>query len=102
MEHEIIRSIGKGGFSKVCLVDRNGNKLARKQIEIAPGCFKSIEKEVTILKELRDRNVIIYKDSLLVESENRLYIYTEYLENGDLWNIIDKRKKMKKDLSLKV
>lgn len=88
MNDRIIGIIGKGRNSKVCLVEHDGELVARKRIKITPRSLENIEKEVNILKELKHRNIIIYKDSKVVESENKFYIYTEYLEYGDLWNIM--------------
>lgn len=92
----ILKTIGGGGYSKVYLVDKNGIKLSRKDIDsskIGEEEFELIQNEVSLLEKMRDRNVIMYKSSFFNHSTCILSIYTEYFPNGDLGNELEKHRK---------
>lgn len=79
-KYKIIRECGN---SKVLLVENGGYKLVRKQIEFTEGRDEMIKK-VNRLKEYVDRNTLIVKDYETDESERKYYVYTEYIQNGNL------------------
>lgn len=86
-----IKEIGRGGYSIVRLVEMNGVKLARKEIDMSKMTqedINSTNSEIKLLSELRDRCVLIYKENKYDEKNKKYYIYTEYFENGDLYHLI--------------
>lgn len=88
---KVIKEIGRGGYSIVRLVEKNGVKLARKEIDMSKMTqedVKSTQDEINMLSGLRDRTVLIYKEHIYDIINKKYYIYTEYLENGDLYHLI--------------
>lgn len=96
------RKLGEGGFGTVNLIEHNGMKLARKEIDISKHSIAEVKEEIKILKRLRDRRILILKDYEINEKENKCYIYTEYLRKGDLNNLIEKKLEKKEDFSSEV
>lgn len=101
MNDIVIRELGRGGYSKVFLVTHNGMFLARKRIKVR-GSVEDVEKEIKILKDMKNRNILILEDSLYVEAKKKYYIYTEFLESGDLWKIIDKKEEKNEIFTIEV
>lgn len=94
-EDIIHKTLGSGSYGIVYLVQHNNEIVARKDIIIRKESQyekESTEKEIILLKSFRDRNILIYKDSKFDESTSTYHIYTEYLSDGDLLNLITKRK----------
>lgn len=96
----VCKTLGEGGFGKVLLVEHEGELLARKEIKFARESIEEAEEEIKILKKLNDRKVLILKDYKIIKSENKCYIYTEYMKNGDLKSLINRRMKMKEDFRI--
>lgn len=91
---KVIKEIGRGGYSVVNLIERNGVRMARKEIDVAKMSqeeVSSINEEINLLSVLRDRSVLIYKDCKYDKFTKKCFIYTEYLENGDLFHLIQKK-----------
>lgn len=100
---KIIKLIGKGGFSEVYLVNQNGCLVARKDINynsLSKKEYENVIKEVELLKNLRDRSVVIYKDLYDDKKNNKLYIYMEYCENGDLFQKIKEHRNINIEFSM--
>lgn len=79
--------IGKGSSSKVCLVyHRNDpNKLyAMKEFIIGTQAErKFIFQEINLHIQLRHKNIIRFED--YIEVDNKIYLFLEYAENGNLF-----------------
>lgn len=93
--------IRSDGMTDEYIVERNNVKLIRKKVKIDKKNIyvqQQIHNEIDILKKIRDRNVIIYKDSIIDEHNNEISLFTEYFENN-LDQIIDKNKNDLKDFS---
>lgn len=88
---KVVKELGEGGQGSVELVKRNGQYLARKKINVKEKGIANSRREVKILKKMRDRYVVIYKDYYHDKENDLFYIYTEYFKNRDLRNIIKHR-----------
>lgn len=94
-EDIIHETLGSGSYGIVYLVQHNNEYVARKDIIIRKESQyekETIEKEINLLRSFRDRNILIFKDSQFDESTSTYHIYTEYISDGDLYNLITKRK----------
>lgn len=83
------------------VVERNNIKMLRKIVKIDEKnsyVQEQINNEIDILKKVRDRNIVIYKDSDIDSNNSVITLFTEYFENN-LDEIIDKNKKDLKDFS---
>lgn len=83
------------------VVERNNVKMLRKIVKIDEKnsyVQEQINNEIDILKKVRDRNIVIYKDSDIDSNNSVITLFTEYFENN-LDEIIDKNKKDLKDFS---
>lgn len=90
----IINKLGEGIYRSVYLVKHNNEDVARKDIKINQFDQQSLKRclnEINIIQNLRDRNVLFYKDSCYDESTSTYHLYTEYMEKGDLFNLIKSR-----------
>lgn len=83
------------------VVERNNIKMLRKIVKIDDKnsyVQEQINNEIDILKKVRDRNIVLYKDSDIDSNNSVITLFTEYFENN-LDEIIDKNKKDLKDFS---
>lgn len=83
------------------VVERNNIKMLRKIVKIDEKnsyVQEQINNEIDILKKVRDRNIVLYKDSDIDSNNSVITLFTEYFENN-LDEIIDKNKKDLKDFS---
>lgn len=83
------------------VVERNNVKMLRKIVKIDEKnsyVQEQINNEIDILKKVRDRNIVLYKDSDIDSNNSVITLFTEYFENN-LDEIIDKNKKDLKDFS---
>lgn len=102
---KINQSIGRGGFGEVLLVKHEGKKLARKGVKYNNKDESELSitiYEIEILKELKHKNVVEFKDYYIDTEKNAIYIYTEYYEKGDLLGVIHKKKKRSEYFSFDV
>lgn len=87
----IVRDLPKGGLSlSLKIVDQNGLKTVRKHISVNTPDYESIKQELNTLNRMRDRRVLILKGFNM--SGSSLYIYTEYCPEGDLAQLISRKK----------
>ena len=94
--YEMIKEIGKGGFSAVFLIrdKRTFDKYAAKVIpkkNVDGYTMKSIETEVQILKSIDHPYIIKFHDSFNIKNDNDdeyFIIITEYCEKGNLIEVI--------------
>uniref|UniRef100_A0A183BXK7 non-specific serine/threonine protein kinase n=2 Tax=Globodera pallida TaxID=36090 RepID=A0A183BXK7_GLOPA len=95
--YEVDRTIGKGNYAVV--------KLARHRITKTEVAIKIVDKrrldsvnlakiyrEIDVLKKLRHPNIVrLYQ---VMETNNMLYLVTEYAPNGEIYDLISKQKKL--------
>jgi predicted Ser/Thr protein kinase len=79
--------IGEGGFGKVYLGYYNNQQIAIKKL---PFNIKGIDKEINLLKRLKNPNIIEYYDEF--QKDDNVYIVMEYADQGSLNNFIDNNK----------
>lgn len=88
----VTQSLPKGGLSlSLKIVEQKGLKCVRKHISINTPDYESIKKELETLIMMRDRRILILKGYSM--TGNSLYIYTEYCPEGDLAQLISRKRK---------
>ena len=100
-DYNIIGTIGRGTFSIVKLGENKWTKekvaikIMQKNKIINQEDLIRIYREIEILKSLKHPNVIkIYK---ILEDSKKFYIIMEYCENGELFNYIVEKHRLKED-----
>lgn len=98
-EYEEIEEIGRGCFGTVHKIRRksDGRVFVWKKI-----CYENmtqqekiqIVNEVNVLRKLNHRNIIKYIDRIIDKQNQQIYIVMEYCDEGDLGNILKKKKKL--------
>lgn len=91
--------IGEGAWAKVYTVDRGDGIRVLKLIKLtrmSPESKQMVLKEVEILRTLKHKNVIQYTDVFAIP--DHLCLVTEYCNNGDLSQLIEKSKNEAKAL----
>ena len=95
-----IKTLGEGGFGKVCLIksQKNQREYALKKIQIKKSNLKisRLLGEVNILKKIDHPNIISFKGAFISNDGEFLNIITEYVSQGDLEKLIDIHKKEQK------
>jgi calcium/calmodulin-dependent protein kinase I len=97
-----IRVIGSGSYGTVIQAiyletdEEVAVKIVRKDNK-KPNQINKIKQEVNILKQLKHKNIIEFKN--YIETNSKLYIIMEYIENGTLKNLIDIRKTEKNNFT---
>lgn len=87
----VTKSLPKGGLSlSLKIVEQKGLPSVRKHISINTPDYESIKKELETLIKMRDRRVLILKGYSI--TGNSLYIYTEYCPEGDLSQLIARKR----------
>ncbi|KAL3076339.1 hypothetical protein niasHS_013610 [Heterodera schachtii] len=100
--YEVDRTIGKGNYAVV--------KLARHRITKTEVAIKIVDKrrldsvnlakiyrEIDVLKKLRHPNIVrLYQ---VMETNNMLYLVTEYAPNGEIYDLISKQKKLSEEMA---
>lgn len=104
---KIIKSIGKGSYGDVLLVKRYDDILARKEVKCNDKSTQIVINrrlhEIDTLKELNNENILKLSSYYIdMDNTDRIYIYTEYYEKGDLWKRISHKKKRVEDFSIGV
>lgn len=100
------KTLGKGTFGKVKLGIHipSGEKVAIKILEkdkiIDVADVERVAREIHILKLIRHPNIIqLYE---IIETPKHLFLVMEYMERGELFDYIVKKKKMSEDEACKV
>ncbi|OII74591.1 uncharacterized protein cubi_00144 [Cryptosporidium ubiquitum] len=96
-DYEEIEEIGRGCFGTVHKIRRksDGRVFVWKKI-----CYENmtqqekiqIVNEVNVLRKLSHRNIIKYIDRIIDKQNQQIYIVMEYCDEGDLGNILKKKK----------
>ncbi|QDZ25586.1 serine/threonine protein kinase [Chloropicon primus] len=107
--YELIRSLGKGSFSVVCLARdlKTGELVALKKIKdvfVHKNNAKNVIREVYIQRRLRHPNIVELRDLFMMPSPTGkwkmvggklvtdsvdLYLVLEYIDGGDLFHMSD-------------
>lgn len=95
MNYEITdKIIGKGSFSTVYLAKRNNEDIAVKVIDIKSLTAKTVEAmedEINVINLIKDNvhpNIVAFFD--IIRKNDKIYIFMEYCESGDLRRILKK------------
>lgn len=98
-DYEEIEEIGRGCFGTVHKIRRksDGRVFVWKKI-----CYENMSQqekiqivnEVNVLRKLNHRNIIKYIDRIIDKQNQQIYIVMEYCDEGDLGNILKKKKKL--------
>ncbi|XP_056370527.1 serine/threonine-protein kinase PAK 3-like [Oenanthe melanoleuca] len=81
--------IGKGGFGTVCTAveTATGEEVAIKKISLLQESSKELcVKEIQVMRDNKDGNLVNYIDSYLVHEE--LWLVMEYMDGGSLHDVI--------------
>lgn len=62
--------------------------------------MKSIQTEIEILKKVEHKNVVKFMD--VYQTQNNMYIFTEYCNDGDLQHYLKKRGKLHEKEAVKI
>ena len=102
-DFEILMLLGEGGFGKVFKVRSklNNNIYAMKIVDLEKVRKEKGEhsrilarNEVEFLPNLSNRHIIKYYNH--IEKDNFLYIFTEYIRNGDLCDLVNIHRELNK------
>lgn len=98
--------IGKGSFATVYLGRRitdnlpTAIKVIDKKIFANTYNIRSIQSEIEIMKRVEHSNIVKLLD--VYQTNNNMYIVTEFCEDGDLRSLIKKKKKLGEKLAIRV
>ena len=91
--------LGEGAFAKVRIAtqihikEKCAVKIFEKKLLEGSRDVERLKKEIKILKKLRHKNIIQLYD--IMESKHNLYFVMEYCKNGELFDYIVKKKRLK-------
>ena len=91
--------LGEGAFAKVRLAtqihikEKCAVKILEKKLLESSRDIQRLKKEIKILKKLRHKNIIQLYD--IMESKRNLYFVMEYCKNGELFDYIVSKKRLK-------
>jgi len=91
--------LGEGAFAKVRLAtqihikEKCAVKILEKKLLESSKDIQRLKKEIKILKKLRHKNIIQLYD--IMESKRNLYFVMEYCKNGELFDYIVSKKRLK-------
>ena len=91
--------LGEGAFAKVRLAtqihikEKCAVKILEKKLLESSRDIERLKKEIKILKQLRHKNIIQLYD--IMESKRNLYFVMEYCKNGELFDYIVSKKRLK-------
>ena len=97
-EYTLIKSVGKGAFGEVFLTSKEGSnqlfatKKVSKQKADSPQIKKYFYNEITILKEIKHKNIIHFES--LKHTIHNYYIITEFCNGGGLSECLEKYMKL--------
>ena len=102
--YKIIKLLGRGSFSKIKLIEKNGKKYAMKIINkthlTSKTCFQrnkegkiivnslleNAMREIAILKKVNHKNIIKLYEIIYNNEKNKVYLILEYIEKGNILN----------------
>jgi len=94
---KFIENVGSGSFGTVVKAVNleNNNLIAVKSVNKfgakgKPKDINKLKKEILILKQLKHKNIVEFYG--FIETSQKLYIMMEYIHNGTLKNLLEKRK----------
>ena len=98
-DYLLFETIGKGQFGHVCLAKKRGEPHMRESSQVyackvvsirnkSPRQIVEMEKEVQILSRLEHPNIIKLHQAL--RTQNNLYLFMDYCDEGDLKGFIRK------------
>ena len=93
--------LGEGAFAKVRLAtqihikEKCAVKILEKKLLESSRDIQRLKKEIKILKKLRHKNIIQLYD--IMESKRNLYFVMEYCKNGELFDYIVSKKRLKEN-----
>ena len=91
--------LGEGAFAKVRLAtqihikEKCAVKILEKKLLESSRDIQRLKKEIKILKKLRHKNIVQLYD--IMESKHNLYFVMEYCKNGELFDYIVSKKRLK-------
>jgi len=93
--------IGEGSFGEVYRGFLWGQEVALKKLRIkgTSDNIKEFRKELKIMRTLRHPNIVEFLGACV--EPNRMCIITEYLSNGSLEDVLERKAKQKKRISIK-
>ena len=96
----ILQKLGEGSFSTVFSVKRisDDSEYAMKKVKMGKLSEKEKQNalnEIRILASINHPNVIGYKEAFFENASGNLCIVMEKADGGDLYQLIEKHKKMK-------
>lgn len=104
-DYDILTVVGKGGYGEVKKVihkltgDVRAMKIIKKE-SCDEGYLKSLSNEINILRQLDHPNIIklyeIYQDT------NHIYMVTEFLGGGELFDVLVKKRCLSENIAAKV
>ncbi len=104
-DYDILAVVGKGGYGEVKKVihkltgDVRAMKIIKKE-SCDEGYLKSLSNEINILRQLDHPNIIklyeIYQDT------NHIYMVTEFLGGGELFDVLVKKRCLSENITAKV
>lgn len=95
--YDVLNLIGRGAFGEIRRVRRHRDNLilCRKEIlwkRMTTREQEQLATEIRILRDLQHKNIVRYVSEMIDRETKMVYIYMEYCGNGDLWELIQKRK----------
>lgn len=106
-KYHLFKLIGKGCYSRVYKAkSKINNKIySIKIIQFSKMTEKNKKRtlcEVRILNSIHHPNILKFEEAFTYPKKQELWIVTEFLEEGDLSNYIEKQKKLKKKIKKKI
>ena len=97
MYFKFIKKIASGAFGTVvrAIYLEQNREVAVKIIDKSTKNFKNINRlkfEINILKQLKHKNIVEFIGC--IETNNKMYIITEYIRDGTLNDLIENRRKL--------
>ena len=111
-EYKFIKFLGSGAFSKIELVEKDGEKFAMKKIDkeflksqknleydengklIINSSFENALKEIAILKKTNHPDIIRLYEIMYCKKNKKIYLILEYCEHGDLMYYDEEKDKL--------
>ncbi|CAG0917990.1 unnamed protein product [Notodromas monacha] len=103
--YELQKTIGKGNFAVVKLATHiiSGTEVAIKiinKVGLDDDCLKKILREIEIMKMLRHKFIVrLYQ---VMETEQKLYLVTEYASGGEIFDYLVANKRMSEEETRKI